>query len=90
VQHADRLVLLDRGRVVLDSEPRAYCLRRDVLEAAGVRPPQIAELSHALLQAGVPLPSPPVTIEEAVAVLQRLLMERGADGRRAAVYEPAG
>jgi energy-coupling factor transport system ATP-binding protein len=73
VEHADRLVLLDGGRIVLDAEPRAFCLRKDLLDAAGVRPTQMAELSYRLIEAGVPLAGPPITLEEMTAALRDLL-----------------
>lgn len=73
VEHADRLVLLNRGRIVLDAAPREFCLRTDLLAAAGVRPTQMAELSHDLIAAGVPLDGPPITLDEMVAALRKVL-----------------
>jgi energy-coupling factor transporter ATP-binding protein EcfA2 len=73
VEHADRLLLLDRGRVVLDASPREFCLRTDRLEAAGIRPTQMAELSYALMDAGVPMATPPITLDEMLATLRPLV-----------------
>ncbi len=78
VEHAHRLVLLDRGRVALDAAPRDFCLQRDTLAAAGVRPPQIAELSHVLLQHGVAMPSPPILLDEAIPLYRQLLAARAS------------
>ena len=79
VEHADRLVLLDRGRIVLDATPRDFCLRADLLAAAGVRPTQMAELSHDLIAAGVALGGPPITLDEMVAALRKGLSVPGGD-----------
>src|SRR5437870_18798 len=73
VEHADRLILLDGGRIVLDAGPREFCLRKDLLDAAGVRPTQMAELSTRLIEAGVKLAVPPITLEEMTAALRGLL-----------------
>lgn len=73
VEHANRLVLLDRGRIVLDAAPREFCLQKDLLDAAGVRPTQIAELSYRLIEAGVRLEVPPITLEEMTTALRQLL-----------------
>jgi energy-coupling factor transport system ATP-binding protein len=73
VEHADRLLLLDAGRLVLDAAPREFCLRKDRLDAAGVRPTQMAELSYRLLEAGVKLEVPPITLAEMTAALRALL-----------------
>src|SRR5213593_1802559 len=48
VEHADRLILLDGGRIVLDAGPREFCLRKDLLDAAGVRPTKLAVLAEGL------------------------------------------
>jgi len=73
VEHADRLILLDGGRIVLDARPREFCLRKDLLDAAGVRPTQMAELSHRLIEAGMKLEVPPITLEEMTVALRALL-----------------
>src|SRR5207253_5148659 len=58
VRVADRMVLLDRGRITLDAAPRDFCLSSGPLASAGVRSTQIAELSAELLGAGVPFADP--------------------------------
>src|SRR5213596_2281447 len=73
VEHADRLILLNEGRIVLDAGPREFCLRKDLLDAAGVRPTQMAELSSRLVEAGVKLDVPPITLEEMTVALRALL-----------------
>src|SRR5213594_3120041 len=70
VEHADRLILLNEGRIVLDAGPREFCLRKDLLDAAGVRPTQMAELSSRLVEAGVKLDVPPITLEEMTVALR--------------------
>jgi energy-coupling factor transport system ATP-binding protein len=75
VRVADRIVLLDDGRIVLDAPPRAFCLSAEALARAGVRSTQIAELSAELLAAGVRFDddATPITVEQAIPVLRRLL-----------------
>jgi len=73
VRVADRIVLLDDGRVTLDAPPREFCLSSDALGHAGVRSTQVAELSTLLVAAGVALRGPtPITLEEAVPALRTL------------------
>jgi energy-coupling factor transporter ATP-binding protein EcfA2 len=45
---ADRIVVLDAGRIAADGEPRGVLSDRAMLAAIGLRPPQITELSLAL------------------------------------------
>lgn len=74
VRVADRIVLLDDGRITLDAPPREFCLGRAALARAGVRSTQVAELSALLAAAGVHLAEPvPITLEEAVRALRGLL-----------------
>jgi energy-coupling factor transporter ATP-binding protein EcfA2 len=74
VRVADRMVLLDRGRITLDAAPREFCLSSGPLARAGVRSTQIAELSAELVGAAVPFAEAvPITVEEAVPALRKLL-----------------
>jgi energy-coupling factor transporter ATP-binding protein EcfA2 len=74
VRVADRMVLLDRGRITLDAAPREFCLSSEPLARAGIRSTQIAELSAELVAAAVQFAMPvPITVEEAVLVLRPLL-----------------
>jgi energy-coupling factor transport system ATP-binding protein len=63
---ADRIVVLDEGRVVRHGTPAAVFGAVDELRALGLRSPQVTELAHGLAPGSPPLP---VSLPEAVAWL---------------------
>lgn len=74
--NADRLVLLHEGRLSPAVTPQDFCSNRAALAAAGIQPPQVAELAHQIRAAGVPLSRIPVNLEEAVPLYRDLLLQR--------------
>jgi energy-coupling factor transporter ATP-binding protein EcfA2 len=66
-EHADRIVVLDAGRVVFDGPPRVVLTRVEELARIGLRVPQVTEFAHAFRPADIDLP---VTIPDAVAWLE--------------------
>jgi energy-coupling factor transport system ATP-binding protein len=88
---ADRVVLMDGGRVVLDQPPRAAWADRGPWLAAGVGIPDMVRLAHAV--PGAFGPTPPLSVEEAAGALrdtwfQPALAAAMAE-RRAAAGPPA-
>jgi energy-coupling factor transport system ATP-binding protein len=73
VEHADRLLVLDKGRIVLEGTPLEICRSLPELEAAGLYAPQIPELVARLRSRGQPVSGEPLTVEEAVPVLKPLI-----------------
>lgn len=63
---ADRVIVLDDGRITLDGTPSEIFTKVDELHAMGLAVPQASELIHKLRAAGVKLPDG--IISEAVAV----------------------
>jgi energy-coupling factor transport system ATP-binding protein len=61
---ADRVIVLDDGKVILDGPPREIFARADVLSAAGLDVPQCTALVHALRGAGVSIEGEPLSAEE--------------------------
>ncbi len=45
---ADRIMIMEKGRIVLDEKPRAAFERIDVFKKLGLRVPESAEISHAM------------------------------------------
>ena len=75
---ADRVIVVDDGRILLDGTPYEVFAQEDVLRKAGLTVPQSVALMHALRAQGIDLPEAVLTVEECVAVLERLLGEVGA------------
>lgn len=77
LEHADRLVLLDRGEIRLDCPPAEFVRQHEELERAGIVPSQVAQLSVRLAQQGLLAEHLPLTLSDAIPVY-RQLFEGGA------------
>jgi energy-coupling factor transporter ATP-binding protein EcfA2 len=66
-EHADRIVVLDAGRVVMDGAPAAVLSRVEELAALGLGAPQVAAFAHALRPDATDVP---ITVPTAVAWLE--------------------
>ena len=64
VIEADRVMVMDDGRLVMDGTPREIFSRVDQLKGYRLDVPQVTELAYELKQAGVDLPEGILTIEE--------------------------
>lgn len=61
---ADRVIVMDEGRVVMDGTPREVFARTKELKEYRLDVPQVTELAYELKQEGVDLPDGLLTIEE--------------------------
>lgn len=72
---ADRVVVMDDGRILMQGKPREVFSRVDELRAVQLDVPQPTELCDILRKHGVPLPEGILTAEECAAALSQLLEE---------------
>ena len=70
---ADRIVVMDGGKVVMDGTPREIFSRVEELKALSLCVPQVTELAYELKCAGLPLPDGILTREELVRELLPLI-----------------
>lgn len=71
--HADRLILLHQGEILLDTTPEDFIRHRDLLEKVGVALPSFVDLSLRLQSSGINLPTIPLSLEEALPLYKGLL-----------------
>ncbi|HZD10884.1 MAG TPA: energy-coupling factor transporter ATPase [Candidatus Binatia bacterium] len=76
--HANRLVLLHEGHILLDCAPEEFVRHRELLESVGITPPEIFDLSTRLTSFGVHFSPIPTTLEDAVPAYKHLLNGRAA------------
>lgn len=71
---AQRVIVMDQGRAVMEGSPREIFVRTKELKALGLEAPMAGELADRLRKAGIPLPQEPgiLTAEELLASLQAL------------------
>ncbi|WP_040198226.1 energy-coupling factor transporter ATPase [Candidatus Soleaferrea massiliensis] len=73
---AGRVVVMDRGKILLDDEPRRVFSQVELLKDIGLDVPQSTELIYELRKAGFPLPQDILYPEECVDALQKLMEGR--------------
>lgn len=62
--NADRIIVLDHGRIVMEGTPKEVFCQVDKLHQIGLDVPQMTELSYALRQKGYDIPADVLTIDE--------------------------
>lgn len=70
---ADRVVVMEDGRILMDGTPRDVFSQVDALRAVELDVPQPTELADRLRRQGVPLPAGILTAEECAEALSMLL-----------------
>ena len=70
---ADRIIVMDDGRIVMDGQPRELFSRVKELKSHGLDVPQVTELAWELKEAGIPLADGILSREELVEQLVPLL-----------------
>lgn len=72
---ANRVVVMDHGKALLDGTPRQVFSQVDLLKKHRLDVPQATELMDLLRKEGCPFPEDVLTVEECVDVLECLLKE---------------
>ena len=72
---ADRILVIDDGKLLLDGTPKEIFSRVALLESVGLEVPQTTRLLYELKEAGLPLPDGCVGISECTDVLYGLWKE---------------
>ena len=72
-EYAERLVVLNEGRILFDDTPKNVFRHRDELEAVGLSVPQMTELSYTLNEKGFSIPTDVITVAEIKAEILKKL-----------------
>ena len=70
---ADRVVVMDKGEIVLDNEPRKVFKNVEKLKKLGLDVPQATELAYRLKQAGFPIADDILDEKECAAAILKVL-----------------
>lgn len=73
---ADRVIVIDDGKVLADGTPKEVFSNAEMLTAVGLDVPQCTALTQALRKQGIALEDIPVTVEECADSICRLLEVR--------------
>ncbi|HIZ08700.1 MAG TPA: energy-coupling factor transporter ATPase [Candidatus Eubacterium avistercoris] len=70
--YAQRIIVLDQGRILYDGTPREVFAHYKELEQAGLAAPQVTYLMHELQARGLPVNTDIITVEEAKKEILKL------------------
>lgn len=73
---ADRVVVIDNGRILIEGEPREVFAQTKLLRAHGLDVPQAVELSQRLKEQGVDMPGDILDPKECAQALAKLIINK--------------
>lgn len=73
---ANRVVVIDNGKVLLDDIPSKVFSQVDLLKKVGLDVPQVTELSHELIKQGIKISKDILTVEDCIAALELILNKK--------------
>ena len=74
---ASRLLVMNKGELVLEGTPQVIFEQKDFLESIGLGVPSVTQLMYQLREKGLAVSPSALTLEEAYQEIIRALMERG-------------
>ena len=72
VIHADKVFVMDKGKIAMQGTPREIFVRRDELKKLKLDVPQVTALAHELRKRGVDVPEDVLTPDELATALDRI------------------
>lgn len=75
-EFCSRLVVMDKGSIVLDNHTRAVLSRLDVLQPLGVNCPPVTHLAYMLKKNGLYAGEFPINVEETLLVVSKVLSQK--------------
>ena len=75
-EYVDRIIVMNKGRVVYDDEPKEVFSHYKELEEIGLSAPQVTYVMHALKEKGLDVEVDAITIDEAAADIIKALKNR--------------
>ncbi len=80
---ADRVVVMNKGKIMMDDEPRKVFSHTEELKSYGLDVPQVTELTHILSDMGIGMPKDIINIEECAELLIKYLpLKQAKEGVR--------
>ncbi|HKL98936.1 MAG TPA: energy-coupling factor transporter ATPase [Mobilitalea sp.] len=76
VIHADKVIVMDQGRIVMQGTPREVFSRVDEIKKYRLDVPQVTELAYELKKSGINLPEGILSVEELVAILNTIKVNK--------------
>ena len=73
---ADRVVVMDNGKILLDDVPKKVFREVRLLKSIGLSVPEVTELCYILRQNGINLPDDIITIDECIKELKKVIGEK--------------
>lgn len=70
---ADRVIVMQEGRIVLDNVPKKVFCQVDLLKEIGLDVPQVTEIAHEMINAGYTMANDVLTVEECAREIMKLL-----------------
>ena len=74
--YVERIIVMNKGSVVMDDEPRQIFKHADYLTSVGLAIPQVTGIMHKLKEDGLPVSEDIITIREAADEILRVFNER--------------
>lgn len=71
--HADKIYIMDKGKIVMEGEPHQVFDRVEELEALRLTVPESARIAYELRKRGVPLPKGIISIRELTEALEKIM-----------------
>lgn len=76
-QYADNVIILSKGKVLIQASPEEAFSRVDAIHQAGLELPEIKEILNELAAKGLPIENNAYTMEKAVSEILRVLGRQG-------------